>query len=350
MPTMNQLQNAANGKFAASGGLNIKDIKEYLIANGRSNVGTREQLEEKLQALLVVTSKEPTEIIFKIHPKNDKLLVNDTEYNQRYIIDKRAYILILDFQFPKSYRYLINNDGTPVTDKKLLTLANTVMFDCYYRKVRELHGNGITLILRNNYIGCHKFNKDIIDKLLSGLNQKIQKTCPSMSLEFNHTSELQGKLSTYTDADMLGLCLYHNENCIASIMVDLDTKIMEIYSFTLEQYRGKRYNKLLRAMIFLICSVLICGDDLKFTHFRSVAENPISAYTLMKEFKVTVEIPKRHSELYQKHMTSDTNWKTDLFAFYKAGGYLKLLINIEENLDTAHKILNQMLVDGISCP
>ena len=68
------------------------------------------------------------------------------------------------------------------------------------------------------------------------------------------------------------LCLYHNDKCISSITLkNKDKSTIEIDSRT-----NDKYNTLLRAIVVMISSYIICnGEQIKKIY--SIAANPISA-------------------------------------------------------------------------
>jgi hypothetical protein len=348
MATKEQLINASVGKSFALGGLNMVDIKEYLMERNQSTIGSRDVLQKRLQDLL-----NPKKI-FETHQRKNTISLVDLENNRQYIIKKpRKYILILD-QLKKK-KYIINNDGTNVTDINILKLVDSLEIYRYYRAT--VLKRSAVFVHRQNKNGCYKFNSEKINQMLHGLNKRISRICPSMKIKFNHLSVLQGNLAVYDKSNMLTLCLYHNNDCISSIGVDPVDKRLELYSFTSTDYRGKGYNTLLRATILLVASILVCCSDLHFTHLYSVAENPISAHTLIKDFKVTataynekgVLIPVTESVIYQKHILSDKEFKESLFEFYKDNGYLKISIEIASNIDISNKILDKLLIDNFPC-
>lgn len=88
----------------------------------------------------------------------------------------------------------------------------------------------------------------------------------------------------------LYVCLMKDDVCISSIALSYGfaTSSMEISSETKEDMQGKKYNKLLRFVAFLVCPMLTCNGK-KIIAITSTPINPISAYTLLKHFSCHVD-------------------------------------------------------------
>ena len=83
------------------------------------------------------------------------------------------------------------------------------------------------------------------------------------------------------------LCLYYNENCISSIiLIYKDEDTIGIDSNTYNNYQGNKYNTLLRAIVVILSSYIICNSK-NISKISSNAINPISAWLLISNFDVT---------------------------------------------------------------
>ena len=123
------------------------------------------------------------------------------------------------------------------------------------------------------------------------LNKLLRQKCPTLHLQFDFVKHLPGTLTRYTTVvgpttrargARLLLCLYKGNQCISSIEINLFFHgEITINSRTERQEEGKKYNKMLRAVVMMVGG-LIPG----ITKLHSVAENPISAWLLVDNFQV----------------------------------------------------------------
>ena len=124
------------------------------------------------------------------------------------------------------------------------------------------------------------------EKLIE-LNNLLQEKCQDLSLTLDYYSDIKDKktLSVFDENllnkyDGVVLCLNHNNNCISSLTFNktmFDEEI-EIASRTDSKYEGRQFNKLLRAVIFVIGKFIKTYNNTPIRIISSVAENPISAY------------------------------------------------------------------------
>ena len=141
-----------------------------------------------------------------------------------------------------------------------------------------------------------KVSENMLHKL-DELNQKIQLKCPELSLVLGKPNELKGEITVYDDIELndkyLILCLYHNQNCISSIEMVLDLQkecviCVSINSRTKEEYSGRKYNKLLRAVVIILLENETNTQEFLIRVVRSTAENPISALLLIRDYDTEV--------------------------------------------------------------
>lgn len=123
-------------------------------------------------------------------------------------------------------------------------------------------------------------------KTLNQLNAELTNVPGNLSLHIDYIYNLRppnNKVTAYSLLpDKLILCLFNNEGCISSIIIDVDDKDDTIYisSKTDKHYENKSYNKLLRSVI-IILSRTISERNLSIV---SYAINPISAYLSIQYF------------------------------------------------------------------
>ena len=204
---------------------------------------------------------------------------------------------------------------------------------------------------------------------IAELNGHLQQKCPHLRLQLDFVKNLPGKITRYSRVDgpttrargkRLMLCLYKgdessydrrsvedrrdvgsatfvpygrnlvrpkvvlrnvvktsNSKCISSIEMNIffDREII-INSRTDKEEEGKKYNKMLRAVV-----MIVGGFIPGMTQLHSVAENPISAWLLIDNFQVkyaTIGNDDFFDYLKQKGMDIDTDKlsKKDVFDFY----------------------------------
>ena len=124
--------------------------------------------------------------------------------------------------------------------------------------------------------------------LINDLNSKLQKKCPTLSMELGLFSEMSMRenVSFYeknTTPPNYLLCLNITKNgkihCISSISCKTTRNEMEISSKTHRDHEGKKYNLLLRSAMILLAQYIR-----PITKIVSRAINPISAFSMVKYF------------------------------------------------------------------
>lgn len=121
--------------------------------------------------------------------------------------------------------------------------------------------------------------KEIIDML----NEELEERCPGFRLNIDYIFNLPNPsfVTLYSGPFMpktLLLCLFNGNNCVSSLTLKIENGVIEIDSKTEQRYEGRKFNKLLRAVIILIGSALGAKTVL------SSAINPISAYLMKNSF------------------------------------------------------------------
>ena len=159
---------------------------------------------------------------------------------------------------------------------------------------------------------------------ITELNGHLQKKCPNLRLQLDFVKNLPGPITRYSRVvgpttrargKRLILCLYENSKCISSIEMNIVFgHEITINSRTDKDKEGKKYNKMLRAVVMLVGG-LIPG----ITQLHSVAENPISAWLLIDNFQVeygTVGNDDFFKYLKTGNMDVKHLSKEQIFAFY----------------------------------
>lgn len=154
-----------------------------------------------------------------------------------------------------------------------------------------------------NYNTCSYFDYD--KDLLNQLNVKLKEVCPTLDITIKSRFELNNnnldalfnnKVKDKFYNNKIVICLNENNKCISSITLDSynnKSNIMSINSFTLEDKRGFKYNKLLRIATVLIANSIRCfqkQENETILFLKSIPINKISAQTLIKYFNVKIEL------------------------------------------------------------
>lgn len=186
---------------------------------------------------------------------NDKIYVYHIDYN--------------DTQFP------INPVRTPEYIERQMYLINNEEMDLY-EKLDELTEIGLNFVINLSGYDYNEVKTDYIVNIdgailrLNELNRMLQSKCPSLEVRLNYFINQPGILSTFYTENLLTLCLYNQGNCIASIMCKLENyplfgmtdedfererpipNSFEISSETNISVQGRKFNKLLRAVLIII--------------------------------------------------------------------------------------------------
>ena len=158
-----------------------------------------------------------------------------------------------------------------------------------YAFIQNLKKEKILYRILNKTISCHNIDLTFINAKIDALNSILENKCSNLYLKLDNYYNLNGVLTTYfNEYDLIILCLYHDNNCISSISIKYNTPYtLEIYSKTCETYTNKKYNTLLRAVIIILASDIICTSN-PIRKIYSNAGSPISAWLLIKNFDVNI--------------------------------------------------------------
>ena len=238
-----------------------------------------------------------------------------------------------------------------------------------------VHMDGIYQLIEGRE-ECLNFNKEEIKPILNDLNRQIQIKCPELFIDLDYYYKLPGRLYTYgehTNTDMtlkkihdydnfdyykkkvLILCLYYRGDCISSITLNYQgEETMDIDSYTKTQMERKKYNKLLRCIVIIICSQLSCNGK-KIEYIKSSAVNPISAWLLINNFETELD-SKRYEELLKEKKEYNELTFQDISNLYQTVPNLMLSIDIQlnpTNVNKAYQLIETLLKDisnSIICP
>ena len=345
----------------------IKISNKYTKKN-QSGIVESKKIKKKIKTLTDFITFENLQIItedrkrFIIEPSylrnKHYIKLIDTKYNNLYlleIIDEYTYCV---YDNKINMLFFLDNNGNILKDVdyyieilKQIKSKKYNMSKAFINTMRnrELSSNKIKLINLAEINGCHYINLDKTNEKITELNTKLQDKCPELSLKLDKYYNLTGSLSVYNkqyneNNTNLVLCLYYNYNCVASIILNYkDNGIIEIDSLTSKKMEGKKYNKLLRSIIVLLASSLVCGKT-KIHTINSLAINPISAWLLIGYYDSTYTSDPPH--LFDKFISEnkEMNKRDLIFGAYKKDINLKIKVSItENNIDKATNIFNSLL-------
>ena len=184
------------------------------------------------------------------------------------------------------------------------------------------------------------------------LNALLKEKCDNLSLSLDYMYNMNGNVSSYSsNIGYLLLCLNHPiTGCISSIEVIIDGTNLIINSKTKEEFEGKKYNKLLRAVIIIIAPLLNC------TNLLSTAINPISTWLLMNSFNATTTQPEMINFLHEKGVLKSNELDQiitkdmitqDLLKEYHGDMFAEVNLEIDltnpETIQKAHEVFNELI-------
>jgi hypothetical protein len=129
-------------------------------------------------------------------------------------------------------------------------------------------------------------NLDSAKGIIESLNLKLIKKCPGFMINIDYILNFEDhSLITLYGNNVatpykLLLCLFYGNNCVSSLTIIISKNGNEIHinSETNEQYKGRKFNKLLRSILIII------GKSLGVNVVISDAINPISAWLMVNSF------------------------------------------------------------------
>lgn len=308
-------------------------------------------------------------IISKI--ENNYLIFVDTKINNQYIYKKdKDYKYYCLYDENVHELFIFDDKGKVIYKKNIIDkIKETEDLYTLYTHHKYLIVYGIKFIFLDFYKECSIFNKELLNPIIDKLNKSLIVKCPELLLKLDFGYKLDKNIKTLGPSlHSLILCLYYKEKCISNIvLIYKDNNILEIESFTEENMRNKKYNKLLRCIIIIIASYLKCQDN-KIHYVLSRAVNPQSAWLLMDSFNFKVNYRPVNTPLIDytifKNIFYKKISKQKLFDLYeKTNEKLKAIndvlmlyiyIPIKDNLEIAYKMLNEELLNNkkksITCP
>jgi len=234
-----------------------------------------------------------------------------------------------------------------------------------YSKKEFLKQNKIKRLLWLSRLCENEINISDTNPKIEELNNLLKEKCNNLSISLDYMYNMNGNVVSYNNKfiNQLILCLNNPiEGCISSIEIKIDDDDLIIKSKTKKEFEGKKYNKLLRAVVIIIAPFLNCNSLI------SDAINPISAWLLMNSFNATTTDKLMINFLRNKNIlesgnptvvTKDMiNWEL-INEFYAINKYNELILKIDltnpENITKAYDVFinlinKENLEKEIICP
>lgn len=194
------------------------------------------------------------------------------------------------------------------------------------------------------YYTCSKvINLDAAKEYVNILNEELNRTCPNFRINLDYIFNLPAHsiINTYDNLlsggeSALLLCLFHNNQCVSSLTLRIGTNI-SMDSKTNPIYEGRKFNKLLRAVLIIIAKLI----DKNIHYVLSDAINPISAYLMINSFNATATNENNEKITKSKFEDIETEFKTSKFLF------LEVQLT-DENIQKARQVFDKT-VANINC-
>jgi hypothetical protein len=230
--------------------------------------------------------------------------------------DKFHVFKLTDGEIPEEFQ----SQFTYIDEAKINFLTFKVVPDNWSELRREDESffgsipNFLYICYRDHALKCVEFrNLDTAKAIINDLNVDLHHTCPGFTLNVDYVFSFPNpsNVSSFTlvqsehelpeYANMLILCLFKDNNCISSLEIELNEDYVSFNSKTDDPYEGRKFNKLLRAVIIIIAKAI----DPELLRVHSYAVSSTSAYLMLRYFNA-VHIPESREQIFNKN----TSFKT----------------------------------------
>jgi len=154
---------------------------------------------------------------------------------------------------------------------------------------------------RDRYLRDDSISLLFVKRFIHRLNRMLRLSCPDLYITFTPKYD-------YYFLALFSINPYeYFDNLLSSIDISLHSNTtLDMDSETIANYRGLKYNKLLRAVAIIIAPHIIFNKYSTPRYIRSYAVNPISAITLYKYFQVNLNLVNQDFYNYMlTHVNSD---------------------------------------------
>lgn len=179
---------------------------------------------------------------------------------------------------------------------------------------------------------------------LDPLNAILQEKCRNARIEVGYRVIMKNIITNEYASEMsLTICLYVDDVGVSTIELGLEKQVLVLdYSSTHREHSGKKYNKMMRAVAYVMAA------QLGFKSLDSFAINAVSAYVLIKYFRGGFK------EIMEGHGPFEADSPTllkDIQTYYEAAPESKD-ITCPVTEDFYHKLMQSgfaKFVDEITC-
>ena len=216
----------------------------------------------------------------------------------------------------------------------------------------KLDVKNITLVRFNNITNMSNIDLSEAQREIVKLNIQLQSKCKNLEIKFDFMYNLTNSVDSWASGDynILTLCLYNDANCISSIQLLHplnDISNVSVLSKTSPEYEGKKYNKILRAILIIISKFIKyngISEIIKTIH--SSATNPISAWLFINSFNaqthdekfnefikdkvLSLDLIKEYFKINPEFSKLDTYIEVNNINIAKANQIFNLLLNEED--------------------
>jgi hypothetical protein len=266
------------------------NLQKQLGGSHRVNLGSNKNFNIKKE----ISSDKNLFVITNI--KTNNTVVSDITSNLICIIDKNQHAFeFYLFKLDKNYNIMSNDfDLFDISCEMDAIIASNKLCD-----IEDILNRNFPKIQFINFYKC-SITLDIskAQAKIVELNEILQSKCKNLTLVLDFMYKLPNSVAIYgcERYDKLLLCLYYKSdddstnNCVSSITLWKCFNNIGINSQTHEDYNGKKYNKLLRAVCIIISNLIVSiTDGSVMKKISSNALNPISALLLINSFNATYD-------------------------------------------------------------
>ena len=277
--------------------------------------------------------------------------LNDGNKCVNYIDDASKHIV-----FKKNDNYLMFHlENKSISEKIKQTLEKALSKKQKVAKTTDLAKNAVILKSCAPEIDLHAAQLE-----LNYLNHAMTSKCPELVMKIQPFFEFNEDMFRYSEHNhvcvgckfyetlILALCKKHEDKCISTIeMVISPTGEVLINSKTDPDEEGKKYNKLLRSILFIIA-----GKISSARYIKSIAVNPVSAWLLLKYSNAMVESGDPFEKYLEVNNYTLENMNQDIIKeyFVEKNKNIQLIVQFSEELSKkSREEFDKIVASEIKC-
>jgi hypothetical protein len=192
------------------------------------------------------------------------------------------------------------------------------------------------------------------------LNRVLESKCPNLTFKLKPFHEFTEQVTRYSETGhvcigckfyetlILALCTKPDEKCVSTIeLVISPTGEVLINSKTDTAEEGKKYNKVLRSILFIIASKISAAR-----YIKSIAINPVSAWLLLKYSNAIVESGDDFEKFLEDNNHTLEHINQDIIKEYytEKNRKINLIVQFSEALSKkSREEFDEIIKDQIKC-